>query len=303
MGVLVNAYRSVLFGVFFYSGIALCSVNATAQSVYLVFGKVTVTEGSIKGVEAQLIFGNEISALSVNDKGEFTSKLQWSQNYLFAFSKKGYIAKSIRFSTEIPVNVSKNAIEPYMLLVELSPVMANVDTAFFENPVGFIRFDSVINDFDFDRDYSLKVKYTAPVQKTKEGKIISAKDKTNKSTSNNQSKKPLERNITVNANKQSKTSGNSTEIPIQSKLSTRPKTLYAPDFPPLLDEYPPGITREEFTVPGRKVTRVVLNNNNYLKVLLKVKHNWGGVFYFINEAPDYFRGISRETFIKLTGGD
>lgn len=288
MGELITSLKTIVLGViFFLGGLEFCSVSA--QNRYLVFGKASVTEGNIAGLDAQLKTGNSASPLQVNDKGEFKCELNWNQDYLFVFSKKGYIAKSIRFSTEVPANVNRNTIEPYMLLVELSPVMANVDTAFFENPVGFIRFDASLNDFDFDRDYSLKVKYSNPVQKKLNNRQVVQKKENpilntnNKTTANNQ---PV-----------------SAEYGEPKKIVNKPKTLYAPDFPPLLDEYPPGVTREEFSVPGRQVTRVVLNENRYLKVLLKVKHDWGVTFYFINEAPDYYRGISRETFIKLAGGE
>lgn len=287
MGELITSLKTFVLGVIiFLGGVEICSVSA--QNRYLVFGKASVTEGSIAGLDAQLKTGNSAFPLQVNDKGEFKCELNWNQDYLFVFSKKGYIAKSIRFSTEVPENVNRNTIEPYMLLVELSPVMANVDTAFFENPVGFIRFDASLNDFDFDRDYSLKVKYSNPVQK-----------KLNNRPTVHNKENP-------NFNKNNKPSADSQPAPETSeprKIVNKPKTLYAPDFPPLLNEYPPGITREEFTVPGRQVTRVVLNENRYLKVLLKVKHDWGVTFYFINEAPDYYRGISRETFIKLAGGE
>lgn len=289
MKVMVKRHMGNLFRFVILAGVWLFSLSAVSQPNYVVFGKVTVSQGNVLGVEAFIQTGNDISSLPVNDKGEFKSNLNWNQNYLFIFSKKGYIAKSIRFSTEIPKQVTRNTIEPYLLLVELSPVMANVDTAFFENPVGFIKFDAVINDFDFDRDYSLKVKYSAPVQR-KSGDIAAT-----------QKTKYAGRNSDEN-NRHKTMVGNHNQTIELKKLPLRPKTLFAPDFPPLLDNYPPGITREEFSVPGRQVTRVVLNENKYLKVLLKVKHDWGGIFYFINEAPDYYRGISGETFAKLAGG-
>lgn len=286
-------FKNRLFRVVLYFGLLVFTLPAIGQTGYKVYGKASVSEGSVIGLEARLKSNLETVPVNVNEKGEFNCELNWQQDYYFIFSKKGFISKSIRFSTEIPQGINRNGIEPYMLLVELSPVMANVDTAFFENPVGFIRFDSIINDFDFDRDYSLKVKYSEPVQKKLE----------NNSKTSFQSKPSSQKPKSSGGEKAS--GKNSTEAavkpPLVKKLKPAPRTLYAPDFPPLLESYPPGITREEFSVPGRQVTRVVLNENQYLKVLLKVKHDWGGVFYFISEAPDYYRGISRETFIKLAG--
>lgn len=274
-------------------GLLLFALPVSSQNGYKIFGKASVSEGDVSGLEARLKSTAGTVPLSVNKKGEFECMLNWQQNYYFIFSKKGYISKSIRFSTEVPTELNKNTIEPYMLLVELSPIMANVDTAFFENPVGFIRFDSTINDFDFDRDYSLKVKYSEPVQK----KLANNSKITPQSKA--AAKKPK---VSGNAKTTDKNSAEAEVKPLLvKKLKPAPRTMYAPDFPPLLETYPPGITREEFSVPGRQVTRVVLNENQHLKVLVKVKHDWGGVFYFISEAPDYYRGISRETFTKLAG--
>lgn len=285
--------KKSIIRVVMHLGLLLFALPVTSQNGYKIFGKASVSEGVVSGLEARLKSAVGTVPLSVNKKGEFECMLSWQQDYYFIFSKKGYISKSIRFSTEVPTELNKNTIEPYMLLVELSPIMANVDTAFFENPVGFIRFDSTINDFDFDRDYSLKVKYSEPVQK-----------KLGNNSKTSVQSKPLTKK--PKPSDDSKKTGKTTaeaevKAPLVKKLKPAPRTLYAPDFPPLLETYPPGITREEFSVPGRQVTRVVLNENQYLKVLVKVKHDWGGVFYFISEAPDYYRGISRETFIKLAG--
>lgn len=288
---LICSYKIAILRLIITAGVLLFTNPLISQQNYIVFGKVSVTQGSVIGVDAILESENSKSPITLNDKGEFKSNLNWNTTYLFIFSKKGFIAKSIRFSTQIPNSVNLNTIEPYLLLVELWPVMANVDTAFFENPVGYIKFDPAINDFDFDRDYSLKVKYTTPVQKKK-----------NENTIDNQ----INNRIRIDANQKKQATNNeefkseSNEIIKIIKLNSKPKSLYAPDFPPLLDDYPLGITLEEFGVTGRNVTRVVLNDNGYLKVLLKVNHDWGGVYFFINEAPDYYRGITSETYIKLS---
>jgi hypothetical protein len=299
---LVGWHKSAMLRLIITAGVLLCTNPLISQQNYVVFGKVSVSEGNVQGTEAKLQYDSSNLPIVYNEKGEFKCNLNWNQDYLFIFSKTGFIAKSIRFSTKIPENVDLSTIEPYLLLVELSPVMPNVDTAFFENPVGFIKFDPIINDFDFDRDYSLKVKYSAPVQKKKSDVLID----------NQLNKKPNEVGIqkkktsNINTVKSIKNAG---LLPVTNESLKnqrgllRPKSLFVPDFPPLLDDYPPGKTREEFVVPGRKVTRVVLKENGYLKVLLKVNHDWGGVYFFINEAPNYYRGITRETYIKLSGDD
>jgi hypothetical protein len=295
MGALGIGYKSRIIRLLLTAGMMLVATPLIAQQNYVVFGKVSVTQGTVGGVDARLQRDGQEISISVNEKGEFKSTLAWNQNFLFVFSKKGYIAKSIKFSTEIPDNVTMGAIEPYMLLVELSPVMVNVDTAFFENPVGFIKFDSVINDFDFDRDYSLKVRYSTPVQKKKEANPNSAQKK--------RSAEPVAFNNTTKLPGANQPSGlvNGTAVPVVTRIQDGQVTQNPVGFPPLLTDYPAGVTREEFVVPGRRITRVVLKENNRLMVYFMVRHDWGGTFFFINEIPGYFRAISRESFIRIAG--
>lgn len=279
MGVFVNVYLRFFFEVISCFVLVLSSFQMKAQQGYMVYGKASVNQGELNGIEARLKNGDQLLVLEVNPKGEFRCELNWQQDYLFIISKHDYITKTIRFSTEVPLNIDKGNIEPYMLLVELSPVMLNVDTAYFENPVGFIRFNTTINDFDYDRDYSLKVKYSMPVQKRIND--IPGADKTKVET--------------VLPSKIINDSDTSELVDVKASVPSM-QTSDIIGLPLLQKDYPPGITREEFALSGKKITRVVINKEIYLIVLLKVKHDWGATFYFINEAPGNYRSISHASF-------
>jgi tetratricopeptide (TPR) repeat protein len=50
----------------------------------------------------------------------------------------------------------------------------------------------------------------------------------------------------------------------------------------LSGEYPRGITVEYYNLKKRKIKRVIVNHNGVAKDYRRVKHSWGGVFYFRN---------------------
>lgn len=64
----------------------------------------------------------------------------------------------------------------------------------------------------------------------------------------------------------------------------------------LRKQYPTlkSIEVEEFE--HKKVTRVIINKNNIVTIYLKVEHDWGGTFYFIDRTPHDPENISSTFF-------
>lgn len=62
--------------------------------------------------------------------------------------------------------------------------------------------------------------------------------------------------------------------------------------------YPNMKTVEEIDQPGKHITRVIMNINNEVTIYLKVKHDWGATFFFINEIGLDPVSIS-ETYFNL----
>ncbi|MFH2143802.1 MAG: hypothetical protein ABIJ97_15365 [Bacteroidota bacterium] len=65
-------------------------------------------------------------------------------------------------------------------------------------------------------------------------------------------------------------------------------------------KYPDEKTVEYFEANGKKTTRVVINRNKRISVYLKVEHNWGGVYYFIDNSPFPVQSITSSYFVKNT---
>ncbi|MBO7496197.1 MAG: hypothetical protein J6T98_06555 [Salinivirgaceae bacterium] len=65
-------------------------------------------------------------------------------------------------------------------------------------------------------------------------------------------------------------------------------------------QYPEQKTVLEIDLPGKHITRVIMNVNNEIHIYLKVKHSWGAVFFFEEEVGEDMRSITELTFNKMT---
>ena len=68
----------------------------------------------------------------------------------------------------------------------------------------------------------------------------------------------------------------------------------------LRQQYPEQKTVLEFDQPGKHITRIIMNVDNEITVYLKVKHNWGATFFFVEEIGEDLRSIDEVTFNKKT---
>ncbi len=60
----------------------------------------------------------------------------------------------------------------------------------------------------------------------------------------------------------------------------------------MLTKYPDSKTTEYIKSKNKNTTKVVINKNNRVTIYLKVEHNWGGVYYFIDNSHLGINNIS-----------
>jgi hypothetical protein len=60
----------------------------------------------------------------------------------------------------------------------------------------------------------------------------------------------------------------------------------------LAKEYPEGVTVENYDLGNRKIKRVIVNYDGVAKDYRKVKHSWGGTYYFRN-GQDISKSVFR----------
>ena len=276
-------------------GLFLCYLLLPVNQVkaqYMVSGEVLEVEYLYNDVVVELRNSNSKRKIEISADGQFITSLNWGTVYFFSFKKPGYVSKIIEFSTHLPVDKNSESIAPYHLPVRLFKIFEGVDTVFFKNAVAKIKYDANLGDFSDDRDYSLKVKYK--IDKMRQEGVI--KTKPNKKSMPEQpninvgeKKGVVEKETITKSNNDDdidKTVGNEIVIPFQE----------VKDIPPLKQSYPDGESNEEFELKGRITSRTIFTFKGQRRVFLSVKHEWGGLFYFIDEADIGYRCISREVY-------
>ncbi len=274
-----------------------------SQDKYPVRGTVFVRDGKASKVSLSILLDQKTTRIPVDIDGNFTTYLDWDKNYQFYFSKPGYVGKKINFSTTVPGDIEKKNIYPYEILVELFSTFPNADTTFFKNPVAKITYSNKINDFEYDLDYLLIVKEKINTFQKQyyawRKQAVPQKKLTNNSITKAQEAKALH----YQKNVETKNSMASTSA--QSKVTHNLKVPVIDNknqfgLPPLKKNYTDGKFIEVYPLKAKVITRVIIKNGAFQKVFYKVKHNWGGLYYFVEESPNYYRSISKYNFEKAT---
>lgn len=257
----------------------------TVNGQYKVSGEIIDVGLAFENVHVALETGGLKRSIALTCEGKFYTYLQWNRIYRFSFKKKGYVTKVIEFSTVLPENVFPESIQPYFLPVRLFEIFEGVDTVFFNHPVAKIRYDQQLSDFVDDRDYSLKVRYKINEMRKAAESVKEEKIKPKVSTSTD--------------NKSEKIQINKSTLESASKSDKNIKEQQINGLPPLKPVYQQGRTDERFELEGRVVERTIFVFGNLRKVYYMVKHEWGGVFYFIDQADLGCRCISKEAYFNL----
>ncbi len=279
-------------------GFLLCVINAWGQ--YPVSGEILEVGYDFSSVKVELKQDGSAVKIPVSANGNFFTSLDWNKTYYFSFKKSGYVTKVIEFSTLVPNDVALSSIEPYHMPVRLFEVFEGVDTVFFNNPVAKIRYDKDepradgrYGDFADDRDYSLNVRYRIDQMREK-GKISG-------NVSREKEQRKLVKVATVNkiymADAQvSDKREDVIQVVVAEKKTNKFIREETNGTPPLKGHYPQGETLEEFDLKSRYVKRTIFVFGNQRRVFLSVLHDWGGHFFFIDEANIGYRCISKEIY-------
>ena len=92
--------------------------------------------------------------------GEFDLALPLGHMFLFKFIQEGTVEKIISFDTRVPKEYEKVDYAPVLFMVNLEKYSASpeIDTLFYNEPVGKFFFNEEFIKFDYDREYDLFVK-------------------------------------------------------------------------------------------------------------------------------------------------
>jgi len=83
--------------------------------------------------------------------------LKINSDYVISFTKSGYITKRIAVNTTAPPDRISQGFYAFNFEVNLFPQYDGVNIVIFNQPVGKISFNRLIDDFDYDTDYTKQI--------------------------------------------------------------------------------------------------------------------------------------------------
>ena len=135
----------------------LFSGLANAQEPFKIYGKYMVNGGSVLGAKIKIEKNGVQVKLVEQDKSKFEFPLEYDCDYVFSFMKDGYVTKKVQVSTKVPKEKQTLEFESFKFDVEIFKQYEGVNTVIYNQPVGKIRFNDVLNEFDYDTDYTKSI--------------------------------------------------------------------------------------------------------------------------------------------------
>lgn len=135
----------------------LYSVTLAAQSnSFVITGKFKIDGGS--NSDAKIVVEKDGQKVrTVPGDARFTIEMDYQAVYLISFVKEGYVTKKLRFDTHVPESRIEYGFEPFDFTIELFEQYEGVNTVVFNQPVGKIAYSEVIDEFDYDTDYTKSI--------------------------------------------------------------------------------------------------------------------------------------------------
>ena len=100
--------------------------------------------------------GKQVCLLEVS-KSKFEFALEYDCQYVFSYIKEGYVTKKVEVNTNVPKEKQSLEFEPFKFDVEIFKQYEGVNTVIYNQSVGKIKFNDVLNEFDYDTDYTKSI--------------------------------------------------------------------------------------------------------------------------------------------------
>lgn len=129
----------------------------SAQGKFTVNGRMKVEGGSMEGARA-VVYKDGVKERTITASlAKFTLDLGLNANYVISFERDGFVSKKISFNTHVPADAVANGFTPFDFAVSLFKQYDDVNIVVFNQPVGVIRYEPSVGDFDYDTDYTKSI--------------------------------------------------------------------------------------------------------------------------------------------------
>ena len=133
------------------------SAIGMSQGRFVINGRLKVDGGGLDGCKMVVYRDGEKFKTISADLNKFSLELELSKNYVLSFEKPGFVTKKLSFNTNAPASASLIGFTPFDFVVSLFKQYDGMNTVVFNQPVGMIRFDERLGDFDYDTDYTKSI--------------------------------------------------------------------------------------------------------------------------------------------------
>ncbi|MBK9416010.1 MAG: hypothetical protein IPN62_01685 [Flavobacteriales bacterium] len=127
------------------------------QSKFTVNGRMKVESGDMSNTRV-VVYKNGVKERTLtNSITKFSLDLDLNSNYIVSFEKDGYVSKKISFNTKVPSDQVSGPFTPFDFAVSIFKQYDETNMVVFNQPVGLIRFEPSLGDFDYDTDYTRSI--------------------------------------------------------------------------------------------------------------------------------------------------
>ncbi len=132
------------------------SVIMAQSDKLLITGRLKIDRGTIK--DARVILEKDGRKVrTITSESRFEIGLDFQAIYVVSFEKEGFVTKRIRFDTHVPPERIEYGFVPFDFTVEIFEQYDDVNMVMFNQPVGKIAFNDLIDEFDYDTDYTKSI--------------------------------------------------------------------------------------------------------------------------------------------------
>ena len=90
-------------------------------------------------------------------ESRFEISLDFQAVYVVSFQKEGFVTKRLRFDTNVPEDRIEYGFEVFPFTVEIFEQYDDINMVVFNQPVGRISYSELIDEFDYDTDYTKSI--------------------------------------------------------------------------------------------------------------------------------------------------
>jgi hypothetical protein len=282
-------YRSIAYSnIKLFAGMLLLfislSSNAQDAAVFTVRLKMEVEEGTLEHALITITKNGKPDRVIDPSKGKYNIDLDLGAEYALAFTKMGYVSKTVIIDTHVPKGREQDEFAKFSATVELAKQPEN-EVVTYSQPVGRIKYSMMAGDFDYDKDYTATAE--TMIKKAEANPTPKPKPPA-----------PNPRPVTTPPPTQTTPTSNPVPVAVKPPEYTpeppKPKpAVVIPDIP-----VKPMVKNKEeksITEDRRKITIITVNIDGVDYVYRREHYTWGGLYYYKNG-----RNITESTFEKET---